>query len=270
MTAFESGRRLCLLFEAGRARFALEATAVAEVAPPGAGSDKIRGVTELKDLSELLGGDAEERPGMGLMLDVSPTLAVRVRRVVEVADVAREPFFQLPPGLGPGYQVLVRGAILHEGLLFLELTAEALPHERGSPLFNVARPVYIADEPPDRALLFESQGRLFGISLSFVSQVIPATAAFCPLPAPGGPVAGLHPHAQVLWPIYAAPGLLGGAARQEELFILAELAGQDVGLCASRVLGIHDRFTATEIRGEFRAPTVDGPALFLDLQRMFS
>lgn len=270
MTAFESGRRLCLLFEAGRARYSVEATAIAEVAPPAGSSDKIRGVHELRDLSELLGGDAEERPGMGLVLDVSPTLAVRVKRVVEVADVARDPFFLVPPGLGPGYQVLVRGAILHGERLYLELTSEALPHERGSPLFTVARPVYITEEPPDRALLFESQGRLFGIPLTFVSQVIPATAAFCPLPAPGGPVAGLHPHAQVLWPIYSAPGLMGGAPKQEELFILTELAGQNVGLCASRVLGVHEKFVSTDERGEFRTAKVETPALFLDLQRMFS
>ena len=118
--------------------------------------------------------------------------------------------------------------------------------------------------------MFESQGRLYGVALPLVSQVVAATRGFCPLPAQIGPVAGLFPHAQVLWPIYSAPGLLGAEPTREELFVLTELAGQNVGLCASRVLGVHDRFTSAEARGEFTSRTLPGPALFLDLQRMFS
>ncbi|HLL55634.1 MAG TPA: defective in fruiting DifE, partial [Myxococcaceae bacterium] len=79
MAHFESGRRLCLLFEAANGRFAVEATSVTEVAPPDANGVSIRGYLELTDLSLLLGGEAETRPGTGVVLDVSPTLAVRVK-----------------------------------------------------------------------------------------------------------------------------------------------------------------------------------------------
>lgn len=130
--------------------------------------------------------------------------------------------------------------------------------------------MYAAEQAPDRALVFESQGRLYGIALTFVSQVVSATEAFCPLPASGGPIAGLFPLEQVLWPIYSTPGLLGGAPTREELFILADLAGQNVGLTATQVRGVHQHFTPTDIRGEFSAPGLATPALFLDLQRMFS
>jgi chemotaxis signal transduction protein len=132
------------------------------------------------------------------------------------------------------------------------------------------RPVYVLEEVPDRALIFESHGGLFGIPLSLVSQVVPATPAFCPLPLTKGPIAGLFPHAQVLWPVYSAGGLLGAQAGKEELFLLTELAGQNVGLTASRVLGVHGRFTSTSTRGEYQPAGVAKPALFLDLQRMFS
>jgi hypothetical protein len=267
----ESSRRLSLLFEAGSCRFAVEATSVVEVASPDADGLAIRGVLELVDLSLLLGGGAEALPGFGVILDTSPTLAVRVRRVVEVADVAGEPFFLLPPDLAEALGLLVRGAILHGGRLYLELIAEALTRPPALPASaTLARAIHTSDLPPDRGLVFESEGRLFGIPLSLVSQVVAATDAFCPLPAPGGGAAGMFPHAQVLWPIYSVPGLLGQPARREELFILTELAGRNVGISAARVLGVHQGFSAAKELGEFECAGLATPVLFLDLQRMFS
>lgn len=271
MSPFESGRRLCLLVEAGETRYAVEATSVMEVAEPGAHGSTLRGMWEVKDLTTLLGGPPEQGPGMVVVLDVSPTLAVRVRSVVEVADVARAPFFLLPPGLGDALALLSRGAVLHKDRLYLELNAEALPHRPGAhPASAPPRPVYLADTAPERALVFESQGRLFGVPLSLVSQVVARTEAFSMLPVQGGPVAGIFPHGQALWPICSAPGLLGAPALPEAFFVMTELAGQNVGLCAARVLGVVQRFEAAEGRGEFVAPGLPGPALFLDLQRMFS
>lgn len=271
MAPSEVGRRLCLLFEAGDGGFAVEATSVAEVASPDPSGQSIRGVLELVDLSRLLGGGDEVRPGLGVVLDTSPTLAVRIRGVVEVADVAREPFFLLPPDLGEALGQLVRGAILHAGQLFLELIVEALPRHPIPPVSDaLARPIHTSEHPPDRALVLESQGRLFGIPLALVSQVVSATRAFCPLPSRGGAVAGMFPHAQVLWPIYSLPGLLGGPARREELFVLTELAGQNVGITASRVLGIQQGFLPGEAQGEFSSPGRPDAVLFMDLQRMFS
>lgn len=270
MAAFESGRRLCLLFEAGSGRFAVEATSVMEVSPPDESGQTIRGLTELQDLSVLLGGAAEERPGVGVVLDTSPTFAVRVKRVLEVADVARSPLFMLPPNLGEALALVVRGAIFHGERLFLELSADALPRKPHALGAATARPIYPADHVPDRALVFESQGRLFGVPLGFVSQVVTTTDAFCPLPSPMGAVAGLLPHAQVLWPVYSAPGLMGGQARREELVVLTELAGQNVGLAAQRVLGVMQGFTSGAARGELECRGLSAPALFLDLQRMFS
>lgn len=258
-----------MLVEAGPSRFALEATAVTEVAHAGADGRTVRGLMELQDLSALLGGEAEERPGMAVVLDVSPTLALRVARVVEVADVARDPFFLLPPGLGGALTLLARGALLHQGQLYLELTPEAL-QQRPGPACAPPREVLLLETPPERALVLESQGRLYGVPLGLVSQVVMGAAGFLPLPVARGPVAGLLPHGQVLWPICSVAGLLGAVPLREDYFVLTELAGLSVGLCAQRVLGVHGRLAATDVRGEFTAPGMPGPALFLDLQRMFS
>lgn len=271
MSPFESGRRLCLLVEAGETRYAVEATSVMEVAMPGANGSSLRGVLEVKDLSALLGGLPEEGPGMVVVLDVSPTLAVRVRSVVEVADVARAPFFLLPPGLADSLAPLSRGAVLHKERLYLELIAEALPHRVG-PRASPAppRPVHWAEAAPDKALIFESQGRLFGVPLGLVSQVVGRGEAFSVLPVQSGPVAGIFPHVQVLWPICSVPALLGAAPAPEAFFILTELAGRNVGLTATRVLGVLQRFEPDDTAGHFRAPGLPEPVLFLDLQRMFS
>jgi len=207
---------------------------------------------------------------MALVLDVSPTLALRIKAVIEVADVAKAELFLLPPGLGESLSVWSRGALLHGDRLFLELVADALPHQAGRALGPPSRPVFVFEAVPERALVFESQGRLYGIPIGLVSQVIPAGPAFCAFPRRDGPVAGFFPHAQMLWPIYSAAGLLGGTALKEGFFVLTELAGQNVGLCASRLLGVFPDFKAGEGRGEFISDKVAQPVLFLDLQRMFS
>lgn len=132
MAHFESGRRLCLLFEAGGVRYAIEATSVVEVAPPDMDGDSIRGFLGLRDLSQLLGGPPQARPGMAVVLDVSPTLAVRVTRVIEVADVARDTLFRLPQGLSEGLSVVARGAIAHQGRCTWSWRPTRCPTPRGS------------------------------------------------------------------------------------------------------------------------------------------
>jgi chemotaxis signal transduction protein len=270
VSAFESGRRLCLLFEAGACRFAIEATAVTEVATPDEDGRALRGALELRDLTHLLGAGPEERPGMAVVLDVSPTLAIRVRRVREVVDVARDRHFGIPPALGESVAFVTRGAILHRDHLFFELKPEAIPHEPFRQVAPLPRTVYLLERPPDRALVFESQGVQFGMPLALVSQVVAVPDSFLLMPVDAGPVAGVFPHAQSLWPVFSVPALLGGHATREGLIVLAELAGEATGLCASRVVGVVSAFQPTDCRGEFTARGSDRAILFLDLQRMFS
>ncbi|WP_257455595.1 chemotaxis protein CheW [Archangium lipolyticum] len=270
MPPYESGRRLCLLMEAGETRFSVEATSIMEVAAPGPDETSLRGVLEVKDLSVLLGGDPEPGPGMVVVFDVSPTLAVRVRSIVEVVDAAQSPHFLLPSGLGDTLAALSRSAVLHKERLYLELTAEALPHGPGTVHPPPEHPVHFFQGSPERSLVFESQGRLFGLPLTLVSQVVARGPSFSALPGKGGAVAGVYPHAQSLWPIYSAPALLGAPATPEGFLVLVDLGGRNLGLCASRVLGFHPRFEPAGEPGEFLAPGLPTPVLFLDLKHMFS
>ncbi len=241
-----------------------------EVAEPDPDGRALRGSLELKDLSLLLGGSEDTHPGMAVVLDVSPTLALRVRRIHEVADVAGDRLFGIPPSLREALSPFSQGALLHGGRLFLEIVPEGVPHQPRQGAAAPGRPIRTLERAPERALVFESQGVLWGLPLQMVSQVVPRTEAFCPLPTPQRAVAGLFPHAQALWPVLSAPALLGGHPQAEELIVLAELAGEPAGLAASRVLGVCESFALTEGRGEFTVAGADRPVLFLDYQSMFS
>ena len=207
---------------------------------------------------------------MIVVFDVSPTLAVRVRSIVEVVDVSPAPHYLLPSGLGGGLAALSRSALLHKDRLYLELNADALPQQAGGTSPPPAHPVHLTASPPERSLVFESQGRLFGVPLTLVSQVVMRGPSFSTLPGRGGAVAGVMPHGQRLWPIYSAPALLGGHARAEEFLVLTEVQGHPLGLCASRMLGVHPRFEPSGEPGEFSAPGLPTTVLFADLGRMFS
>lgn len=268
MSPFESGRRLCLLAEAGRTRLCVEATSVTEVSVPPPGATTLRGGVEVRDLSVLLGGPPEQEPGMVVVFDVSPTLAVRVRSVVEVADVSASPTFSLPAALGEPLLATTRGALLHKEHLYLELKVDSLPRQPGALGPPPVREPGLLRYAPDRALVFESQGRLLGLPLLQVLQVVARSPSFYLLPAPGGPIVGLQPHAERLWPIYSpgAPQEPEAEGTPEPFCVLVEVGGRRLGLFARRVLGVYTRFRADEAPGTFMAPGLPGPALFLDWQ----
>jgi len=249
----DGGRRLALLFEAGRARYAIEAARVMEVVPPDPERTTVRDVFPLEDLSVLMGGAAEQRPGLAVLLDTSPTLAVRVREGAEVADVAGAPHFQLTRDLAQRIGTLVRGAIQHRGRLYLELRVEALGQTSMLPA-PPPRIVTWLETAPGPALLFESGGTLFAVPLAHVLQISPVLAAFCPLPVPGGVIAGVLAHAHALWPVYALPAFLGQALQLESHVVLLELAGLQVAVCASRVLGIEHGLVPADGPGRWRTP----------------
>jgi hypothetical protein len=64
----DGGRRLALLFEAGPARYALRPRGSSRSTPPDPDPERatVRGVFPLEDLSTLMGGAAEARPGLAV------------------------------------------------------------------------------------------------------------------------------------------------------------------------------------------------------------
>ncbi len=241
-----------LLFESGATRFVLPAASVLEVAPPDASGATLHGHHPLRDLSVRLGGAEEERPGVALLLDTSPTLALRVARVYGLADLSPERSLRLPKRLAAGLEPMVRSALAHDERLWLELDPEALVRTGRSPsAFRVVEPFAAAS---GRCLFFESFGRQVALPLAQVAQVVPADGKLVRFPD-GWPAEGLVLHAQALWPVYALGPMLGEPRASEPLIVLAHLRDEPVGLTASAALGVQEA-------GEGRQ--------LLDLERMFS
>ncbi len=250
----ERGRRLCLLIEAGGSRFAVPATSVLEVAVPDVSGATLRGHHPLVDLSLLLGGGGEDRPGTALLLDTSPTLALRVAKVRGVHDVADCPWLHVPRRLVPTLEPAVRGLIDVAGELFLELDVEALAAGvRPPPQLKVVDPF---GPPLDQALVFETGGRLLGLPLASVAQVVGLGPKFCALVAPTAAI-GVILHHQQPWPVFSIPGLLGEVMPREPLVVLTEGAGDGLGFSASRALGVLEREKLAGVAS-------------LELKRMFS
>jgi chemotaxis signal transduction protein len=255
--AFEKGQRLSLLVEAGASRYAIDATHVLEVSPPDASQETLHGHMQLKDLSALLGGPPEARPGTAVVLDTSPTLAVRVKRVFEVTDVAEKPRHPLPRRLVRRLEPAVRGVIEVQGQLYFELDVETAARGLDADPPELLEGGHLPTAPePDRALVFESQGTRLAVPLVSVSQVVNAGNRLCPLPHEG-PLKGLVLHQQHLWPAFSVPGMTGGHSEVEPLAVLVEVEGEGLGLLASKALGVN-------ARGSLQGAQV------LDLSRLFS
>ncbi|MBK7860634.1 MAG: defective in fruiting DifE [Archangiaceae bacterium] len=248
---------MSLLVEAGAARYAIDATHVLEVSPPDASGETLHGNLHLKDLSALLGGPPEARPGTAVVLDTSPTLAVRVKKVLEVSDLADKPRHPLPRRLVRRLEPAVRGVLEVNGALFFELDVETAARglDADPPELLEGGVVPMAPEP-DRALVFESQGARLAVPLGSVSQVVPAGSRLCALPHEG-PLKGLVLHQQHLWPAFSVPGMAGGSSEVEPLVVLVEVEGEGLGLLASHAFGVHPR-------GALQGAQV------LDLPRLFS
>ncbi len=250
----ERGRRLCLLCDAGAARFAIPATSMIEVANPDPGGATLRGHHPLVDLTQLLSGPPEQRPGTAVLLDTSPTLALRVKAVRGVVDVSECPWLHVPRRLVPTLEPSVRGLVDYQGELFFELDVEALAHGlRAPPQLKVVDPF---GPPLPQALVFETGGRQVGLPLSAVAQVVGMSSKFCPLVAPGAAM-GVLLHQQQAWPVFSLPGLLGEPIPNEPLMVLAEVQGDALAFTASRALGVLEGSRMDAVRT-------------LELRRMFS
>lgn len=270
MPPLPSGRRLCLLFVSAGARYAIEATSVTEVATPGPNPDNVRGSLEIRDLSRIFWGGAEVRPGTALVLDTSPTLAVRVEKVLGVFDLSACPVFLLPPAFDGLAELPARGVVLYQGTLYVELDADRISALQGRELPRRSRASAVLEAPPDQALVFESEGGRWGLSLGLVTQVVPSTGTLWRIPWNAGALGGFFLHGQVLWGIYSLPALVGRNAVVEEHLVLAELAGHSVAISARRVLGIFRGFSPGAQPGNFLPARGEEEVVFLDLQRMFS
>lgn len=234
-----SERRLCVFFEAGATRYAIEATSVVEVARATQDEETLRGHLAIRDLSMLLGGDPEERPGTIVLLDTSPSVAARVRRVEGVFDASSHLVLPLPNRLVHLVAPVVKQGLVSEAGLTFELDAAEVP--RGLP--RQAKRVELATTTaPGPFLVFDSGPLHLALPLADVSQVASKGPMFNAAPGVGSFV-GVLMHQQRLVPAFSLTG-----TEAEALLIVIELASGPVALSASRAYGVKTAETVGEAR----------------------
>lgn len=224
-----SDRRLCVFFESGRTRYALEATSVMEVARVTDDKDTLRGHQAIRDLSQMLGGDEEARPGTVLLIDSTPTVAARVKHVEGVFDAAPHLVLPLPNRLVHLVAPVVRQGLVSESGLCFELDASEIP--RGLPR-QEKRPELATSAATSSCLLFDSGAERFALPLADVSQVVPRGPMFNAAPS-GGAFVGVVMHQQRLVPAFSLTG-----SAPEALFIVVELPTGPVAVSASVAHGV--------------------------------
>jgi hypothetical protein len=242
-------RQLCVFFDAGQTRYAVEAVAVLEVAQLEDADEALRGHLPLKDLSALLGGAAELRPGKAVVLDTSPTNAVRVRAVEGVFDVTADQHLPLPGRMIPLVTPAIRGALLHEGKLVFVLDPDGVA--RGLPR-QVKRPQVMTLPATMPSLVFDSGSERYAVPLTRVLQIVPAAHSFNQAPGQGA-FLGAVSHLQHLCPVFC----VSDAHVPEPLIVLVEANGEVLGLSAGRADGV-------------KPAAALGNAIILDLEHMFS
>lgn len=242
-------RRLCVFFGAGATRYALDAVRVLEVARVNdEGALQLSQHLPVRDLSLILGGDAEARVGAGVVLDVSPTLALRVKQVDGVFDCTGLPRWAVQGRLVPLLAPAIAAAIEYEGRLVFELDADGAA--RGLP--RQLKPLERHHRTESSALVFMVQGERLAIPLHHVVQVIEAGAQFNRAPNAGS-FLGVAVHRGQLCPVFT----VGPLGLVQPFVVLFEVGGDLLGLSASQVEGVRS------------GTSLDGASV-LDVGRMFS
>lgn len=218
-----------------------------EVARAPAAEDTFRGHLPVKDLSSLLGGDPETRPGTLVVLDSSPTIAARTRQVEGVFDASAHLALPLPSRLVPLLAPAIKQGLVSETGLTFELDGAHVT--RGLPRPQ-RRLELLTAAPHGPALVFETGPLVLALPLVFVSQVTAKTHMFNPAPGTSS-FLGVLMHQQRLVPAYSL-----SSESPEALFLVAELPDGPVALAASKAHGVRHQAALGD------AQVIDAIAIF--------
>ncbi len=227
--------RKALLFSAGGVRLALRLSHVREILPVD-GEGEVRGRGERLPaafVAAVLGLPAGAAP----YAVVTDAAALRVERLHGIVDLAAAEVFQLPARTPLPQPPPFAGAVVVGGEIALEL---AVPSLGWAPL----APAVDHGEPPpdlaggDRELRFARGGRVFGVPLSVLVQILEAPRV-APVPLAPRSHRGLLYHGRALHPVVDVAVLYGDAAGEGARHVLLlDAGGTGVAVVADRVLGV--------------------------------
>ncbi len=234
--------RKALLFSAGGVRFALRVSQLREIVAisEGEGEVTLRGeVVPTAFVSTVL-GLASGPSRFALLTEGTPRAALRVEALHGIADLADAEVFKLPARTFLPQPPPFAGAVVVKGKIALELRASALGF---APLAPAIEHTYApADVEPgaERELRFARGGRVFGVPLSLLVQVLEAPLV-APVPLTPPSHSGLLYHARTLHPVLDVGVVYGDApGASVRTVILLDAGGAEAGVVADRVLGVSE------------------------------
>ncbi|MFO0583628.1 MAG: chemotaxis protein CheW [Anaeromyxobacter sp.] len=245
--------RKVVVFSAGGVRFALRLSHVREIAAvaPGEGEVLSRGErVETAFVSTVLGLPAGPS-GFALLTEGTPPVALRVDAVHGISDLSEVAFFQLPAPTPLPQPAPFAGVMVVKGEIALELAVSSLGFAPIVPADeHTAEPPPDLGLVPDRELRFARAGRVFGVPLSLLVQVL-ENPRLAPVPLTPHHHRGLLHHARALHAVIDVGVLYGdappfdvvepgrpGSTGTPRTVLLIDAGGTGVGVVADRVLGL--------------------------------
>jgi chemotaxis signal transduction protein len=233
--------RKALLFSAGGTRLAMRVSHLREVVAVAVDEGEVRARGErvaTAFVSTVLGLPAGPSP-YAILTEGSPQAALRIEALHGIVDLAEAEFFQLPAHTVLPQPAPFSGAVVVRGEIALELAVSSLGFAPIEPAVEPHAEAPSDVEPPaERELRFARGGRIFGVPLSLLLNVLeePRLAAV-PLAPPSH--RGLLYHGRALHPVLDAAVLYGDPpAAAVRRVLLLDAGGAGVGVVADRVLGV--------------------------------
>lgn len=232
--------RKALIFSAGGVRFALRLSHLREIVAVEGMEGEIRTRGESVPcafVSTVLGLRGGPSP-LALLTEGSPRLALRVEAVHGIVDLSGAEFFQLPARTPLPQPPPFSGAVVLEGRVALELAMATIGFAPLEPAEELPAPPADLGPGAERELRFARAGRVYGVPLSLLVQVLEGPA-IAPVPLTPASHRGLLYHGRALHPVVDLAVRYGGGEPAEgRTVLLLDAGGAGVGVVADRVLGV--------------------------------
>ena len=240
--------RKALLFSAGGVRLALRLSHLREIVAvaPGEGEVRSRGESVPTAFVSTVLGLPAGSSGFALLTEGAPGIALRVDAVHGIVDLADAEVFQLPGPTPLPQPPPFSGAVVVKGEVALELAVGTLGFAPLEPADDQGEPPPDLALAPERELRFARAGRVFGVPLSLLVQVL-ENPRLAPVPLTPRSHRGLLHHARSLHAVVDVAAMYGEAPADPGLVVeagpprtvlLIDAGGAGVGVVADRVLGL--------------------------------
>lgn len=241
--------RKVVIFSAGGVRFALRLSHVREIVAiaPGEGLVVSRGETVPTAFVSTVLGLPTGPSGFALLTEGAPGIALRVDAVHGISDLSEAEFFQLPAPTPLPQPSPFAGAMVVKGEVALELAVSTLGFAPIEPAEEHPEPPPDLGLVPERELRFARAGRVFGVPLGLLVQVL-ENPRLAPVPLTPRSHRGLLHHARALHAVLDVGVLYGdvgpfevveaGRPAPARTVLLLDAGGAGVGVVADRVLGL--------------------------------